>query len=108
MQLNLELREISGILSIRHLIYSGATYLTDTPKSHHTFLKGIYLMSEYDTVRGDQLLSLLAQQSKEHAFILLDADARVVWWSPGAEYIFDRSSSEMVGQPLANSVYSGR
>ncbi len=58
-------------------------------------------MSEYDTVRGDQLLSLLAQQSKEHAFILLDADARVVWWSPGAEYIFDRGSSEMVGQPLA-------
>jgi PAS domain S-box-containing protein len=57
-------------------------------------------MSEYDTVRGDQLLSLLAQQSKEHAFLLLDPDARVLWWSPGAEYIFDRSSSEMVGQPL--------
>jgi PAS domain S-box-containing protein len=68
-------------------------------KSHHG-LKGIYLMSEYDTVRGDQLLSLLAQQSKEHAFLLLDPDARVLWWSPGAEYIFDRSSSEMVGQPL--------
>jgi PAS domain S-box-containing protein len=59
-------------------------------------------MSEYDTARGDQLLTLLAQQSKEHAFMLLDADARVLWWSPGAEYIFDRSSSEMVGQPLAN------
>lgn len=57
-------------------------------------------MSEYDTVRGDQLLNLLAQQSKEHAFLLLDPDARVLWWSPGAEYIFDRSSSEMVGQPL--------
>jgi PAS domain S-box-containing protein len=57
-------------------------------------------MSEYDTVRGDQLLSLLAQQSKEHAFLLLDPDARVLWWSPGAEYIFERSSNEMVGQPL--------
>lgn len=34
--------------------------------------------------------------------MLLDADARVLWWSPGAGYIFDRSSSEMVGQPLAN------
>jgi PAS domain S-box-containing protein len=68
-------------------------------KSHHG-LKGIYLMSEYDTVRGDQLLSLLAQQSKEHAFLLLDPDARVLWWSPGAEYIFERSSNEMVGQPL--------
>jgi PAS domain S-box-containing protein len=58
-------------------------------------------MSEYDTARGDQLLRLLAQQSKEHAFIILDADARVLWWSPGAEHIFDRSSNDMVGQPIA-------
>jgi PAS domain S-box-containing protein len=57
-------------------------------------------MSEHDTTRIDQLLSLLAQQSKEHAFVLLDANARVLWWSPGAGYIFDRSSSEMVGQSL--------
>ena len=58
-------------------------------------------MSEHDTARPDQLLSLLAQQSKEHALVLLDANARVLWWSPGAGYIFDRSSSEMVGQSLA-------
>jgi PAS domain S-box-containing protein len=57
-------------------------------------------MSQHDTTRIDQLLSLLAQQSKEHAFVLLDANARVLWWSPGAGYIFDRSSSEMVGQSL--------
>jgi PAS domain S-box-containing protein len=57
-------------------------------------------MLEHDTARINQLLSLMAQQSKEHAFVLLDPHARVVWWSPGAEYIFDRSSSEMVGQPL--------
>ena len=57
-------------------------------------------MSEHDTARIDHLLSLLAEQSKEHAFVLLDANARVIWWSPGAGYIFDRSSSEMVGQPL--------
>src|SRR5919106_952859 len=57
-------------------------------------------MSEPDTARIDQLLSLLAQQSKEHAFVLLDANARVLWWSPGAGYIFDRSSNEMVGQSL--------
>ncbi len=57
-------------------------------------------MSERDTARIDQLLSLLAHQSKEHAFVLLDANARVLWWSPGAGYIFDRSSSEMVGQSL--------
>jgi PAS domain S-box-containing protein len=57
-------------------------------------------MSEHDTARIDHLLSLLAQQSKEHVFVLLDANARVLWWSPGARYIFDRSSSEMVGQSL--------
>ncbi len=57
-------------------------------------------MSEPDTARIHQLLSLLAQQSKEHAFVLLDANARVLWWSPGAGYIFDRSSSEMLGQSL--------
>ena len=57
-------------------------------------------MSDLDTARVDQLLSLLAQQSKEHAFVLLDAKARVLWWSPGAGYIFDRSSNEMVGQSL--------
>ena len=57
-------------------------------------------MLEHDTARIDQLLSLLGQQSKEHAFVLLDANARVLWWSPGAGYIFDRSSSEMVGQSL--------
>ena len=57
-------------------------------------------MSQHDTTRIDQLLNLLAQQSKEHAFVLLDANARVLWWSPGAGYIFDRSSSEMVGQSL--------
>jgi PAS domain S-box-containing protein len=57
-------------------------------------------MSEPDTARINQLLSLLAQQSKEHAFVLLDANARVLWWSPGAGYIFDRSSNEMVGQSL--------
>ena len=58
-------------------------------------------MLEYDTAGANSLLALLAQQSNEHAFMLLNADARVLWWSPGAEYIFDRNSSEMVGEPLA-------
>lgn len=57
-------------------------------------------MLDHDTARINQLLGLMAQQSKEHAFVLLDANARVLWWSPGAGYIFDRSSSEMVGEPL--------
>jgi PAS domain S-box-containing protein len=57
-------------------------------------------MSEPDTACINQLLCLLAQQSKEHAFVLLDANARVLWWSPGAGYIFDRSANEMLGQSL--------
>lgn len=49
----------------------------------------------------DQCLRLLAEQSKEHAFILLNADGRVQWWSPGAEHLFGRDSDEMVGQSLS-------
>jgi two-component system CheB/CheR fusion protein len=56
-------------------------------------------MVEHDPA---QLLHLLAQQSTEHAFILLDVDGRVTWWSPGAEKIFNRRSSDMVGQPLSS------
>jgi two-component system CheB/CheR fusion protein len=54
----------------------------------------------YQTTAVEQLLRLLAEQSKEHAFILLDADGRVTWWSPGATHLFDRDAEEMVGQSL--------
>lgn len=65
-------------------------------------------MSEHDTAQRDRFLRLLAQQSREHAIILLDVDARMIWWNPGAEYIFGFSSSEMMGPVPCRSVYSGR
>jgi PAS domain S-box-containing protein len=46
------------------------------------------------------LLHLLARQSLEHAFVLLDAQGKVTWWSPGAARIFQHSPEEMVGKPL--------
>ena len=53
------------------------------------------------TTLVEQLLRLLAEQSKEHAFILLDRDGRVTWWSPGATHLFDRDAEEMVGQSFS-------
>ena len=44
---------------------------------------------------------MLAEQSKEHAFILLDTDGRVIWWSPGATHLFDWHADEMVGNSLS-------
>ncbi|HYB99872.1 MAG TPA: PAS domain-containing sensor histidine kinase [Candidatus Limnocylindrales bacterium] len=49
----------------------------------------------------EDLLRLLAEQAREHAFILLDADGRILWWSPSAEEIFGASAEEMNGQPLS-------
>jgi PAS domain S-box-containing protein len=46
-------------------------------------------------------LHQLAIQSQEHAFILLDLEGRVTWWSPGAERIFQYSCAEMVGKPIS-------
>lgn len=58
-------------------------------------------MSELDPAQRDRFLNLLAQQSKEHAIVLLDADARVRWWSPGAAHIFGRGADEMLNQPVS-------
>jgi PAS domain S-box-containing protein len=48
----------------------------------------------------EQFLRLLAEQSREHAFILLDPDGFVTWWSPGAAHLFDHDADEMMGQSL--------
>jgi PAS domain S-box-containing protein len=50
---------------------------------------------------AEQLLWLMAQQSREHAIALLDPGGRVSWWSPGAERIFDYPDDEILGQPSA-------
>ena len=55
----------------------------------------------HQTPPVEQLLRLLAEQSKEHAFIFLDADGRVIWWSPGATHLFDHKAEEMVGQSFS-------
>jgi PAS domain S-box-containing protein len=55
-------------------------------------------MSELDKSR---LLELLAQQSNDHAFIFLDVQGRVSWWSPGAENIFQKTAEEMLGKDLS-------
>jgi two-component system CheB/CheR fusion protein len=45
-----------------------------------------------------RLLSALADQALEYAVILMDPDGRIVWWSAGAEQIFDLPSGTAIGQ----------
>jgi two-component system CheB/CheR fusion protein len=47
------------------------------------------------------LLYLLAEQSSEHAFILVDPEGRITWWSLGAENIFGTRSSDILGQSIS-------
>jgi two-component system CheB/CheR fusion protein len=47
----------------------------------------------------EELLRLLLTKSLEHAIVLFDTRGVVVWASPGAEYIFAGSTSDIVGQP---------
>src|SRR5690242_19073503 len=54
-----------------------------------------------DPAEIGRLLHSLAQQSSEHAFILLDPGGRVVWWSPGAEQIFGLSAAEILNEHVA-------
>jgi len=54
-----------------------------------------------DPAEIGRLLHSLAQQSSEHAFILLDPGGRVVWWSPGAEQIFGLSTAEILNEHVA-------
>ncbi|HYC54102.1 MAG TPA: PAS domain-containing sensor histidine kinase [Candidatus Binatia bacterium] len=44
---------------------------------------------------------MLAHQAREHAFILLDPQGRILWWSPSAEEIFHARADEIAGQPLS-------
>ena len=55
-------------------------------------------MDDNDLPDVDHLLRLLAEQTVEHAILLLDTEGRIRWWSPGAEHIFDIPSGEAVGQ----------
>ena len=52
------------------------------------------------TVPPEQLLLLLAGQSREHAILFITPDARVSWWSAGAAHVFGYSAEEIVGEPF--------
>ena len=43
-------------------------------------------------------LRLAADAAADHAFVLLDTEGRVTWWSHGAERIFGYAPSEIVGR----------
>jgi PAS domain S-box-containing protein len=47
---------------------------------------------------AQELLWLFAQQTREHGIILIGPDARIAWWSPGAEQIFGYRPEQIVGQ----------
>lgn len=44
------------------------------------------------------LLWMFAQQSCEHAIILLDREGRIVWWSAGAQEIFGHGPADIIGE----------
>src|SRR4051794_18168002 len=48
--------------------------------------------------RVETVLRLIAEQLLEHAFILLDPEGRIVWWSPGAQHIFGHEAADVVGK----------
>ncbi len=58
-------------------------------------------MSEQYPAQVERLLRLVPMQSREHALIILGTDARVLWWSPGAEFMFSRKCADMIGQPTS-------
>jgi PAS domain S-box-containing protein len=45
----------------------------------------------------EQLLILLAEQSRDLAVVLLDPEARIRWWNPGAEHVFGIPGREAIG-----------
>jgi two-component system CheB/CheR fusion protein len=50
-------------------------------------------------VVSEDLLELFFRTTEDYALIVLDADALVVRWNPGAERLFGWSAEEIVGTP---------
>ena len=50
---------------------------------------------------AQQMLWMFAQQTREHAIILINPEGRIAWFSPGAEHIFGLEAAQVVGQPTA-------
>lgn len=55
-------------------------------------------MKQTDQASVDRLIRLWSEQTREHAVMLLDVDGDILWWSPGATYIFGLSSDNVVGK----------
>ncbi|HET7369522.1 MAG TPA: PAS domain S-box protein, partial [Gammaproteobacteria bacterium] len=60
-------------------------------------------MQDIVPVANEDLLRLMAEQATTHAIMLIGTDARVRWWSPGAERIFGIPSSDMRGQDISKT-----
>jgi two-component system CheB/CheR fusion protein len=58
-------------------------------------------MPRNDRPGTEELLRLFAEQTKEHAILLIDLDGRISWWSAGAAFIFGIPSDEAVGRPFS-------
>jgi len=54
-----------------------------------------------DAPSPEALLVTMLSQAREHAVMLLDPEARVTWWSDGAERIFGYAPGEILGQPVS-------
>jgi PAS domain S-box-containing protein len=48
-----------------------------------------------------QMLWMFAQQSREHAILLIDREGRIAWWGPGAEEVFGHAAAQITGQPAS-------
>ena len=51
------------------------------------------------TPTPQEMLWTFAQQTREHAIILMDREGRITWWSPGAEEVFGYPAARIVGEP---------
>jgi PAS domain S-box-containing protein len=58
-------------------------------------------MAEPDRRRFAEQLLAFALQSDEYAFVLLDRDARIVFWNAQAQRVFGYEEREILGEPLS-------
>jgi PAS domain S-box-containing protein len=48
----------------------------------------------------EKLLYLITEQAIDHAFMLVDTEGRVKWWSRGSETIFGHTAEQIIGKPV--------
>jgi PAS domain S-box-containing protein len=55
----------------------------------------------HETKPNNDLLRLVAEQSEEHAILLIDTEGLIRSWNPGAERIFGVPDSEIIGKHVS-------